>query len=156
LCNSNYQVTLNTILSVIVIKYSRSFKGEERGPHFIDEFKTYVDEIDGVLHACLTQWLACFCMFKERSSSRCHMLGAQISPIQSFSASCFHVWHPNYGRQLAKNSLDETYDVSHQSAFFHYLSNLTGQIQITSHRNIHCQVHYGFSTTACPTYPPLG
>ena len=40
--------------------------------------------------------------FKERSNSQHHMLGFQISPIQGFSASYFHVWHQNLGRQLEK------------------------------------------------------
>ena len=38
--------------------------------------------------------------FRERSGSWHHMLEAQISPIQGFSASYFYVWHQNLGWQL--------------------------------------------------------
>ena len=34
-------MTLNAIVNVVVLENSRSFKGEGRGPLFIDEFETY-------------------------------------------------------------------------------------------------------------------
>ena len=43
--------------------------------------------------------------FKDRRGSHRHMLGTQISPIQGFSASYFHVWHQILRRQLEKLSL---------------------------------------------------
>jgi hypothetical protein len=100
--------------------------------------------------------------FKERSGRQCHMLGTQISSIQGFSASYFHIWHQKLGRQLEKLSLvslweghEDPYDVSNQSAFFDYLSYLIGQIQRTSHRIICSQAYYGLSTMAPPHIPLL-
>ena len=44
--------------------------------------------------------------FKERNGSQSHMLGTQISSIQGFGSSYFHIWHQNLGRQLEKLSLE--------------------------------------------------
>ena len=63
MCNSKYQVTLNAIVNVVVLENSRSFKGEGRVHSSLMNLKhTDVDKIDGILHAYLTLWLACFCM----------------------------------------------------------------------------------------------
>ena len=88
-------------------------------------------------------------------------MGTQISPIQGFSASYFHVWHQNLGRRFEKLSSEslwegheDAYDVSRQSVLFDYLLYHTSQIQRTSHRIICSQVYnHGLSTTTRPHSP---
>ena len=62
-----------------------------------------------------------------------------------------------YLKKLLLESLQEghegAYNISSQSAFFNYISYCAGQIKRTSHRIIHSQAYYGFSTMACPPIP---
>ena len=87
------------------------------------------------------------------------MLGTQIPFVQGFGASYFHVWHKSLGTQLVELSLEgfqvgheDAFDISRQSVFFNYRPYFVGQFW-TSHRIIHCQAHFGFSTTGCPPIP---
>ena len=57
------------------------------------------------------------------------MLGIQISPIQGFSASYFHVWHRNLGRQLEKLSLK----VFEKSMEMHMMSHIKVYSSTTYH-----------------------
>ena len=50
---------------------------------------------------------------------------------------------------------EDAYDISHQSAFFDYLSYLIGRIQRISHRIVRSQACRRLSTTAHPPIPLL-
>ena len=63
MCNLKYQVLLNAILSEVILENSTSFNRERGGgSHSSLVNLKHVDEINGILHAYLRQWLACFCM----------------------------------------------------------------------------------------------
>ena len=52
--------------------------------------------------ACMKALIA---TFSEGSNNRSHILGTQITSIQGFRASNFHIWHWDLGRWLRKLSL---------------------------------------------------